>query len=145
MLKSLDWQWINRCTILIFSQFIFFSTKGFIMLSLLHAYKCIINFIKVFRSSAKKYFVHYKNIICPLNCINEMKLKKDVGIHAFYKFISNLPTMDIMELIYKLWQNLKKKGVQVHRWLEPLYSYVVDFRGSTKQSISLNNWSYYQH
>lgn len=27
-----------------------------------------------------------------------MKLKKDIGIHAFYKFISNLLTIDIGEI-----------------------------------------------
>lgn len=59
------------------------------------------NKIKVLRPAASVYYFHHRNIICPLNIINEMKRKKTEkfidGIHAVYKVTANLPTMDIME------------------------------------------------
>lgn len=32
-------------------------------------------------------------------------LKKNDGVHAFYRVVANLPTIDIMENIYKLRSN----------------------------------------
>lgn len=51
------------------------------------------------------------------------------GFIVFFQVIANLPSMNIMEKVYKL-----KKNKMLHRWLEPLYLYVyvhvVDILGS---------------
>lgn len=61
----------------------------------------------------------------------------------FTKFF-NLPTINVMEYKNRLSSNQTKKAELVHRWLEPLYVNIVYIHGSTKPSISLNNWSIYQ-
>lgn len=60
------------------------------------------------------------------------------GIHTFNKVIANLPTVDIMELIYKLRSNGKKSCTGATAVLRtPFYFYVVieDLHGPTKPSI----------
>lgn len=58
------------------------------------------NKIKVLRPAASVYYFHHRNIICPLNIINEMKKKQKKfidGIHAVYKVIANLHAIYIMK------------------------------------------------
>lgn len=47
------------------------------------------------------------------------KMKFLYGFIAFFQVIANLPSMNILEKVYKL-----KKNKMLHRWLEPLYLYV---------------------
>lgn len=43
------------------------------------------------------------------------KMKFLYGFIAFFQVIANLPSMNIMEKVYKL-----KKNKMMHRWLEPI-------------------------